>query len=161
MSCCNKKKIDGLTVEKNLISSRSFSVGNPVDKLGIEQYYEIVLTNNSNEKISKIQIVDSFFGNLATVSGYTLDVTIVSKYGNLVPISSLDINNGSLLNNSLSYINGCDIAIILLKINIQLDPILLTTFYNAVSNTVLLTGKNKFDCAIQPIYAKSELYNLN
>lgn len=149
---CSKDK--GLHVEKNLISARLESASD----ITLELYYEIILLNKSNDKISDIQIVDSFFGSLNTVGYITATADLTSMTGNLIPLSVIDISNGSLLDNG-SYVNPHDIARLVLKIVITRSLLNGPALYNRVTNSIVVTGKSKCH-KIQPIYVKSEPYNI-
>lgn len=147
-----------LIVENNLISVRKYNNC----KTYLELYYEIALTNQTNEKISHVQITDNFFDNLGTICGYTLDVCLTSKYGNLVPLSSIDVNCGLLLQECDSYINANDTAVLILKIVIQTsnESNSESALYNYIVNSVVVTGKGRHYRTIQPVYATSDSYTV-
>lgn len=118
-----------VTAEKNLLNVSYITEGAVSSEPDFSATYEIIIFNNTCNKIKNLSVVDSFLG----LKGQTFDPTgqfggelrpfftnvgIISNHPTIVPLGFDDIitNNDELLNVAQSYIAPCSFVRIILRI---------------------------------------------
>jgi hypothetical protein len=148
-----------ITVEKNLITVHQYETDVVV------LFYDILLTNKTDDTIKNIDIEDSLFGLFTGTHLIGVTVSITSCSENLVAYNeeTAFVALGKLVDNTKSYLPPCSVSKIKLGVGI-FAATSTTTNVNYLKNTLIVRGcYENCDCYldkvnIKPIIVKSDLW---